>query len=284
MLFKPNYLKPGKGLPEERDPNQSRLSIFFEILGEKFWDLIKLNLLYVLFSIPAFIVTCIVMGFPSTASLNPMLEAGILAEDAVYSNYWSLNILFAICFNALWGLGPSTAGLTYALRNIGREEHVWLFSDFWQKIKENFKQSFCLWVLDLVLFFLIIFAYNFYGNMAGVTSYLRYILIFFVLVYTLLHLFVYQLMITFKLPLKAIMRNALILSLAKAPKSVLLLIINVLIHIILPLMATLYISPISIIIYVILEIVFLPVLSSFITNFAIYPTIEEYIKIAEENK
>ncbi len=282
-MFAKNYMKPGPGV-EKRDPNQSRFSIFFEIFGEKFWDLIKLNLLYVLFSIPAFIVTCIITGFLSTSFLNPMIEAGLLAEDAIYSTYWSLNILLAICFNALWGLGPSTASLTYALRNIGREEHVWLWSDFKQKIKENFKQSTGLWLLDLLLFVLIIFAYNFYASMGGAVSYLRYILIFFIIVYTFLHLFVYQLMITFKLPLKAIIKNALILSLAKAPKSVILLIVNALIHIVLPLMAILYISPISIVIYFILEIVFLPVLSSFITNFAIYPTIEEYIKIAEENK
>ena len=73
-MFAKNYMKPGPGV-EKRDPNQSRISIFFEIFGERFWDIVKLNLLYFLFSIPAFIITFIVTGFLSTSILNPMIDA-----------------------------------------------------------------------------------------------------------------------------------------------------------------------------------------------------------------
>ncbi|MBR2879118.1 MAG: YesL family protein [Oscillospiraceae bacterium] len=282
-MFAKNYMKPGPGV-EKRDPNQSRISIFFEIFGERFWDIVKLNLLYFLFSIPAFIITFIVTGFLSTSILNPMIDASSLSEDMVLPIYWLLNLIFAICFNALWGLGPSTAGLTYAFRNMGREEHVWLFSDFKQKIKENFKQSLALWALDLALFALIIFAYNFYGSMGGAFSYFRYVLIFFALVFTILHLFVYQLMITFKLPLKALFKDALILSLANAPKSFILLLMVILFHVVFPFIAIYIASPVVLIIYFALEIFLLPALTAFITNFSIYPIIEKYIKIAKQNE
>ena len=279
-MFAKNYMKPGPGV-EKRDPNQSRFSIFFEIFGEKFWDLIKLNLLYVLFSIPAFIVTCIVTGFLSTTLLNAIS----IDENMIWPAYIALNLFFGISFGVLLGFGPSTASLTYALRNIGREEHVWLFSDFRDKIKENFKQSLGLWILDLVVFALVVFAYNFYANAGKPMSYLRYLLLSFALIYTMLHLFVYQLMITFKLPLKALMKNAAILALAKAPKSFILLLFVALIHMVLPIIAIANISsPFMTLIFFALEIFLLPTITAFVTNFAIYPTIEEYIKIANENK
>lgn len=279
-MFRKNYSKPGPGV-EKRDPNQSRISIFFEILRGKFWDLLKLNLLYVLFSIPAFIITCIVTGFLSAALLNAIN----MDENMVWSAYIAFNLFFGVSFGALLGFGPSTAALTYTLRNIGREEHVWLFSDFRDKIKENFKQSFGLWILDLVVFALVVFAYNFYANAGEPISYLRYLLLSFALIYIMLHLFVYQLMITFELPLKALMKNAVLFALAKAPKCFILLLFVALIHIGLPIIAIANIaSPFVTLIFFALEIFLLPALTSFVTNFAIYPTIEEYIKIAEENK
>jgi len=39
-------------------------------------------------------------------------------------------VLVTILFTVLWGMGPVTCGFTYVLRNYAREEHSWLFSDF----------------------------------------------------------------------------------------------------------------------------------------------------------
>lgn len=55
-MFFGNYSKPGKGV-NKRDPNQPRIQVFFDILPRKVWSLIKLNILYLLTSIPFFIVT-----------------------------------------------------------------------------------------------------------------------------------------------------------------------------------------------------------------------------------
>ena len=45
-----NYSKPGKGV--DKDVAEPPLKIYFDVLYRKFWDLIKLNLLYVAFSLP----------------------------------------------------------------------------------------------------------------------------------------------------------------------------------------------------------------------------------------
>lgn len=47
-----DYTKPGKGVKKTQGAEKSSLFLYFEILGRKFWDLIKLNLIFMLFCIP----------------------------------------------------------------------------------------------------------------------------------------------------------------------------------------------------------------------------------------
>jgi len=68
-MFRYNYDKPGKGV-NKRDTNQSRISIFFELLWRKFWKLCKVNMFYLITSIPTFIVTVIIMGMTKKLHLN----------------------------------------------------------------------------------------------------------------------------------------------------------------------------------------------------------------------
>lgn len=47
-----DYTKPGKGVKKGGSSDKSALFLYFEIFGRKFWDLIKLNLLFALFCLP----------------------------------------------------------------------------------------------------------------------------------------------------------------------------------------------------------------------------------------
>ena len=46
-----NYSKPGPGV-EKEEQQKRRFFLFFELFFRKFWKLIQLNLLYLLFWIP----------------------------------------------------------------------------------------------------------------------------------------------------------------------------------------------------------------------------------------
>lgn len=50
-LFQPGYLKEGPGIEKDAPP-KTGIALFFEILVREFWQLLKLNLLFVLCSIP----------------------------------------------------------------------------------------------------------------------------------------------------------------------------------------------------------------------------------------
>ena len=81
-LFSPNYEKPGPGI-EKDAPAKTGLPLFFEILIREFWELVKLNLIFVLSCLP--IVT---IG----AALGAMTKVTVMmARDIpndVWHDYW----------------------------------------------------------------------------------------------------------------------------------------------------------------------------------------------------
>ena len=147
MLFN-NYSKPGKGV-NKRNSNQPRIQVFFEVLPRKLWDLIKLNMLYMLTAIPLFIVTMVVVGVVSSVIIDTLATQ----FDNVSLVYWDLilRVVFAFLFMIFLGQGPVTAGDTYIIREHGREHPCWLISDFFERFKSNFKQGILLWIIDLAV-------------------------------------------------------------------------------------------------------------------------------------
>lgn len=284
MFFSPNYNKPGKGV-NKRDPNQPRITTFFEILPRKLWNLCKVNMLSMVVSIPFFIVTMIITGIISSRIINPISAIANNAEleSAIVLLDLALRVVLSLLFTVFYGMGPVTAGSTYIIRNYGREEHCWLVSDFFERFKSNFKQSIVVWIIDLAALFLLTIAIDFYMN-AGIYI-LSFMIIFVAIVYTLMHLYIYQILITFDLPLKNIFKNSLIFAMAKAPKNLLLLLITIMVHIVIPIAAVLITqNPIAILVIILLELILLPALTSFTTNFFIYSDIEKYINLARKSE
>lgn len=62
-----NYAKPGKGV-DKNAPEKKRFFVYTEMFGRKFWKIIQLNLLFLLFSIP------IVTIAPSFVAMNKVMK------------------------------------------------------------------------------------------------------------------------------------------------------------------------------------------------------------------
>lgn len=161
-----NYAKPGKGVKKDA-PRKKRFFQFFELYFRKFWKLLQLNLIYVLFCIP--IVT----------------------------------------------IGPATAAMTKIVHCFTEEKPVFLFSDFWDAFKANFKQGFVVGLLDLLLTFCIFQAFLFYWQKTLESS-MYWILIGIVLMFTLIFIFanfyIYLMMATVNLKVLYMIKNAFLLS------------------------------------------------------------------------
>lgn len=190
-----NYSKPGKGVSKNA-PEKKRFFLFFELLFRKFWKLIQVNFLFILAFIPLVLVALFIFPWFEGPMLNKIL-AGIITVIAAIP------------------IGPATTGLTYVLRNYAREQHAFIFSDFKDAIKDNWKQSVPTGILLIIIGILFVFTITFYySNVAQSTLYT--VMLGITLAVALLILFasyyVYLLIITVNLKLTQIYKNALILA------------------------------------------------------------------------
>lgn len=278
-----DYNKPGPGVPKDAPP-KAPILLFFELLQRKFWNLIKVNLLFNIFNIPALILGLYMMlvFFPDMELLNGSVnDPNLLALD-ILLKFTSLAILMCI---PMVTVGPAQAGFTYVLRNYSREEHAFIWGDFKDNAMKNFKQSLIVSAINFVLTFLMLWSIKTYlalsaGNIVMTVGLVLTVLVF--LIFVLMHIYIYPLMVTFDLSLKQLYKNALIFAVIKLPMNILIgLICAAVIE--MSLGRIFAFNPvIGIIIYIFLT----PALIGFITNFYAYPKLKKYMmpQVEEEDE
>lgn len=298
-FFTPSYDKPGKGIDPD-EPQKRSFFRFFDIFFRKFGKFVKMNLLYALLSLPLFAFVFFISGMISNSafSLNGMesmfrsvaeqiAQGAEAAQDAEYQ-YSMLVVMFdlivrfsvSFLFMALWGMGPVTAGVTYIMRNFAREEHAWLWSDFKTAVKGNFKQSLIVFIVDLVVFFLFFIAFTVYSQMPGIVGMLKYVTLLAVIIYSMMHFYIYPMMISFDLKLKDLYRNALIFALGKLPSNLFVFAMVLLVHLGSVFAVMLYGGKYALILLFVLlvaEILVLQSFSLFMINFNTYPKMKKYM-------
>ncbi len=298
-LFSPSFLKPGKGIDKDA-PQKRSFFRFFDIFFRKFWHLVRLNLLYALTMLPTFIIVFLLAGIISDTMFSMGDIQGLLQnmaqQGAEYLNdpqtfeyelshlIVTFDLFFrfviAFVFTIFWGMGPASAGFTYVLRNFAKEEHAWIWSDFKDATKNNFKQSLIVYLIDIVAFVIFYIAFMVYGQMSGFLGALRYVIMMILFIYTLMHLYIYPIMVTFDLKLKEIYRNALLFAIGKLPSNMLVFLILAAIHFGAVFLCVLYGGGYAIPLFgvlVILELFILLSFSGLLVNFNSYPKLKKYM-------
>ena len=228
-LFNTDYSKPGPGVSKD-ERKKKGLARFYQILVRKFWDLIKLNFLYIVTLIPTFAVVFVLSGMISNRlgiSMDDIKLLGIenasLVTAAKVSVTTDLIMRFYISalFTVFWGGGPVTAGFVFVLRSFLWEEHVYIVSDFFAHVKSNFRQSLVVWIIDVVIFTLLCYAYFFYGSSPAPLFYGKYVVLVIAVFYTMLHLYLYHLLVTYKLSIAKLYRNSALFAISALPFSLL---------------------------------------------------------------
>lgn len=100
-----NYSKPGPGI-EKEEQQKRRFFLFFELFFRKFWKLIQLNLLYILFWIPPLIAGTLLTPYNATLAYLAFFLVGTFTA------------------------GPATAGAIYILRNLPRKRQCFYCQTF----------------------------------------------------------------------------------------------------------------------------------------------------------
>lgn len=261
-LFNPNYNKPGPGVSKD-EPEKKGAALYWELFSRKWRSYFLLNIIYALTCIPAFLFYFLVLVGLSP-NTNPAEEASIAGMIAAFM------VLF-------FAGSPFKSGFTYVIRNFVRQEHAWTVADFFSKTKENLGQSLAAFIIDIVVSTCFIVAIRFYFTMSQTNAWMSLLLgivIFVMIIFAIMQSFTWCMMVTFKLRLKDIYKNAFLLSMATIPVNLLSLVIRI--------AATGLIFYLNIICYLILLAVFLAALT-LLEQMIAYPTIKKFMLAGAEN-
>ena len=209
------YGKAGKRDYSEADMPTNRVSLFFLVFKERFFDLIKVNLLQLIFWIPVILWTMLnLLVIQSADSWN-----GITNISGALSGYiltWLIGLIPCILIT-----GPSSAGSAYIMRNWAKDQHAFLFSDFKDAFKSNWKQALAVSAVTGLLPVIVYAAFVFYGDMAKANPLLYLPLAATLsagLIIALMHPLVYPMIVGYELKLKDVFKNAFLMSAVQLPK------------------------------------------------------------------
>jgi len=242
MMNRYYYGKSGKGDFHKEDLPETRWQLFWEMLRVRFSALTRLNLMYMVVWIPALIVIgrgvmlCF-NGLNAMMEAENQLTAGLLTQEAAVEQIQTLrSLLEGVVMQTLLYLfpciaitGPVTAGVTYVTRNWARDEHAFIWGDLKDATKSNWKYGLLTSVITGFMPLMMYLSNYYYGQMAQnqVLFMVPQVLCLMLgCIWFLMLFYMYPLMVTYTLKYKDVLRNALLLSIAKLPMNVLLRVIT----------------------------------------------------------
>lgn len=217
------YGKAGKGDFNPENLPTNRVQLFFEMLRVRWSALMRLNLLYILFWIPAILWS--LLNLMTADNVLAMAEAGEILESDVGPQLIGLvRTWLLFLFPCIAITGPATAGVSYVTRNWARDQHSFMFSDFKDAMKENWKQALIVSTITGLLPLVVFTSYYVYGGMSsqyGIFFIIPQVIVVLVgFLWLLSQQMIYTLIVTYKLSLKNLFRNSFLLSVGKLPLSV----------------------------------------------------------------
>ena len=245
------YGKSGKGDFRKEDLPHNRRDLFRDTFKTRLSSLFRINMLYMIIFLPAMILL-LYFGATGLETMNNRM----LIEENDYASYMEMykeagqelsiteeqynelkNSTFdygdyarSLLYQALIWLipciaitGPFTAGLSYVTRNWARDEHAFIWTDFKDAMKANWKQSLVLSVITSILPLAAYLGWEFYGQMAQNSMIMLVPQILVVLVgilWSLMITYMHPITVTYDLGFKGVLRNGFLLAVARLPFSV----------------------------------------------------------------
>lgn len=259
-----NYDKPGPGVSKDEPPKAAPIR-FFELLFRKFSKLVQLNLIFILPTI----VACVLMVLIYMAPTHFVVSiSGVFEIDGWATFVVPLPLIL---------LSPFVAGLAFVTRNFARDEHAFIWSDFWDAVKGNWKYFLLNGMICYGVFTLLGFAVLYYYSMA-LSGWMYYIPLWICVVIGMVFLFAQYylpiMFVTFDLKFTHAYKNALIFTVAGFGR-------NILVTVILAAMLFAFLNipllNITLLVYVLLLILFIFAFISYLISFAVYPVIDKYM-------
>lgn len=223
---------------------------------------------------------------PGVSKNAPQKKRFFLFWELYARKIWKLvlaNLLYVLLSLPVVTQGLAQAGLTFVTRNYVQQKHVFLPSDFWDTVKKNAKQALIIGIEELLicalLGFDLVYAWN--GLMMGETVSIGALLFFAVSLFIAISFlqiryYLYIQVITFKLSVKQIWKNSILLSIAGFKQNLILSVSLGLIYA-LAILVFLAFGVLSAGLLIVAYVFFFPAFRSFLIQFNVFPLIKKHI-------
>ena len=245
------YGKSGKGDFRKEDLPATRKQLFLDTLRTRLSGLFRINLLYMIVFLPMMLVLMLNFTNLLSAMSNVMLvqendypayvekiketggEVRISEEqfnELKNTDFRAADLFDSMLFRVLIWLipciaitGPFTAGLSYITRNWARDEHAFIWSDFKDAVRDNWKQGLVLSVITSLIPALVYIGWKVYGRMAGQNPIMfvpQILVVLVAVIWSISITYMHPLAVTYELKMKDLIRNGILLGIARLPMSV----------------------------------------------------------------
>ncbi len=249
------YGRAGKADLTPDDLPTTRWQLFWETFRSHIPELFKLNLIQLVFWIPTMIVLFLginaginqiqLMDLGDGTSLQTrMVDEQVLAaaadetgetkvtdekrpvltvEETVQQINGLILTTLMLLVPCIGITGPATAGVSYITRNWARDEHAFLWSDFKDAMKENWKQSLPVSFLTGLAPLLVFLSWVYYGALAETQAFMVIPQVLVAViggVWALCVTYAHPLIVSYKLRFRDVLRNSMLLGIARLPMSV----------------------------------------------------------------
>lgn len=254
LVFK-DYESSGSGI--SKHTKKTGASLFFDILGRKFWLLMGINLLYTAFFIPLLLIFAVIRWVTNYAAAYILIGLCVL--------------VFAVT------IGPATAGMFKIMRNYLIEKHTYIIRDFFKAFKTNFKKASVIGFLNFLVVLSSYASLNVYPVLAQQLGtkliYIPMIItLSLALIVFIMNYYIYLMLVATTLSLKNLIKNSFALSFVAMKRNLLTSLIAV-VTIVIMIVLLLYVTPIFLTIIPIFPAAFL----CFVVAFNSYPVIQKYV-------
>ena len=205
------------------DLPKTRLELFWAMFKIRVGKLVPLNFFTLIFFAP--VIVWLISTVFVLSDVAEQLSAGAITEAQatnLSTGTWSMTLLVLIPLLMIAGLG--IAGMLRVVRNWARDENAWVWHDFWVGIRDNWKQALVMMFINGAVLWLGYTAMNFYAVMAESNSLftvLQTVALAVVILLFMMNLYAFPLMVYYKLRFLEVLRNSLLLMVARLPYSLL---------------------------------------------------------------
>ena len=243
------YGKSGKGDFRKDDMPSTRWQLFWDTLKTRLSALVRLNLMYFVIWIPTAVVLFIalrsylsfaqpiivssvdesgqtVYAYKTDEEGNEIYawqEAGLTEEQLPAQLNGLLLHYLLILIPCIAITGPATAGVSYVTRNWSRDEHAFIWSDFKDAVKENWKQSLVISTITGCIPLLAFVCWTFYGELAANQMFMMIPQMLTMIIFVLWALsvtYMHPMIVSYELKIKGVLKNSFLLGIARLPFSV----------------------------------------------------------------